>query len=1026
MADESFAKVREIFEAAYGLPPEERPAYLDRACGRDGALRDRVDTLLAAAEQEHPFLSEPTGAPTATTAPGSGGGSTPVEAPGSRIGRYKLLEQIGEGGFGTVFMAEQEEPVHRRVALKIIKPGMDSKQVIARFEAERQALAMMDHPCIARVLDAGETDLRHPYFVMELVRGEPITEYCDQNDLTTGERLDLFTQVCHAVQHAHQKGVIHRDIKPSNVLITVVDGRPIPKVIDFGIAKATESKLTELTLFTEHRALIGTPAYMSPEQAVMSGVDVDTRSDIYSLGVLLYELLTGTTPFDTKELMAAGLAEIQRIIREVEPEKPSTRLSTLKQTAPDGARRPEDTGRLSAIVRGDLDWIVMKAMEKDRSRRYETASGLAADVKRHLAGEAVVAAPPSRAYRARKFVRRHRAGVMAASLVVLSLAAGVVGTTIGLVRAERQRARAEANAESTQQAADFQARMLSDIDVEAMGRAFKEAFREEVRAAYEREYVGSYPDLRRRTPEEVEAEMAEFDRRADAAGSVDIARNLLVEFVLEPSAEELRQGFADQPLVGAFLHRALAQTYWEFGLSELAEPHVHEALELMLEHGESEEFVAVSQQRVGVLLTERREFDEAERLLEEAKDTFIRVHGRVHRTVATVIEDLGNLERGRRDLPGAKARYEEAMAIYEELSAGPSAWVAVCLKKLASVEILQRNYDAAEERAREALEMLEGLPEEHPLLVVSCMNTLAISLRRQGDHAEAESWYERSLENQRGKLGVHPAVAVTLHNLGLVKGNLGKVEDAERYISQALDMSRQAHPRAHPATASYLHHLAEIVKERDTDEAERLAQESLAMYESHPKWARNEHVHALSVLTEVYIAAGRREEAAAVNREGLEVRRGYPEGSRELASSLRTAAELYRKIGYFGDAVALYRDCLTIHSSLYPDGHPRAWTRYQLMSWLGDALVREASATLLADAERSRALLEEAEPLLLDGYTGMRDEPALATSRGDGRKRAALASIVMLYETWHDLSPDSDRAEQAARWRAELERLPPP
>ncbi|MHC5025075.1 MAG: serine/threonine-protein kinase, partial [Planctomycetota bacterium] len=333
MTDESLPKVREVFEAAYELPPEERSAYLDRVCGDDPALRDRVDELLAAAGETHPFLSEPTGADAARGAPGSGAGTTPVEAPGSTIGRYKLLEQIGEGGFGTVFMAEQEQPVRRRVALKVIKPGMDSKQVIARFEAERQALAMMDHPCIARVLDAGETDGGHPYFVMELVRGEPITAFCDQNDLAIRERLDLFTQVCHAVQHAHHKGVIHRDIKPSNVLITMVDGKPIPKVIDFGIAKATESKLTELTLFTEHRALIGTPAYMSPEQAVMSGVDVDTRSDVYALGVLLYELLTGTTPFDTKELMAAGLAEIQRIIREVEPPKPSTRLSTMKETA---------------------------------------------------------------------------------------------------------------------------------------------------------------------------------------------------------------------------------------------------------------------------------------------------------------------------------------------------------------------------------------------------------------------------------------------------------------------------------------------------------------------------------------------------------------------------------------------------------------------------------------------------------------------------------------------------------------------
>ena len=318
------------------------------------------------------------------------------EGPGTRIGRYKLLQPIGEGGFGSVFMAEQETPVVRKVALKIIKLGMDTKQVIARFEAERQALAMMDHPNIARVFDAGATEIGRPYFVMELVKGIPITDFCNQHHLPAQRRLELFIEVCKAIQHAHQKGIIHRDLKPSNVLVTLHDGTPVPKVIDFGIAKATNQRLTEHTLFTEFRLFIGTPQYMSREQADISGLDVDIRADIYSLGVLLYELLTGSTPFDPKQLSRFAYAEVQRIIREVEPPKPSTRLSTLGAELIDVATRMgTEPKKLNQLVAGELDWIVMKCLEKDRSRRYETANALARDVQRYLADEPIEASPPS-------------------------------------------------------------------------------------------------------------------------------------------------------------------------------------------------------------------------------------------------------------------------------------------------------------------------------------------------------------------------------------------------------------------------------------------------------------------------------------------------------------------------------------------------------------------------------------------------------------------------------------------------------
>src|SRR5437660_750986 len=346
-----------------------------------------------------------------------------IEKPGERIGRYKLLQQIGEGGCGVVYMAEQEEPVRRRVALKVIKLGMDTKNVIARFEAERQAVALMDHPNIAKVLDAGTTGAGRPFFVMELVRGIKVTDYCDQNNFSTPQRLGLFIQICHAVQHAHQKGIIHRDIKPSNILVADHDGVPVPKIIDFGIAKATtDQRLTDKTLFTAFEQFIGTPAYMSPEQAKLSGLDIDTRTDIYSLGVLLYELLTGKTPLDQKELLAVGLDEMRRTIREKEPLRPSTRLTqelALDLTTTAKHRRIEPP-KLVYLLRGDLDWIVMKALEKDRARRYETANGLARDVQRHLADEPVVARPPSTLYRLQKTARRNKVACAAGAAVLLA------------------------------------------------------------------------------------------------------------------------------------------------------------------------------------------------------------------------------------------------------------------------------------------------------------------------------------------------------------------------------------------------------------------------------------------------------------------------------------------------------------------------------------------------------------------------------------------------------------------------------
>ena len=453
----------ELFTAAVELSADERAAYLDRACGNDAKLRQEVLALLKFHDSAGNFLQQsPHGAAVETKTESSIGVKT-----GDRIGRYKLLQPIGEGGCGVVYLAEQEEPVRRSVALKVIKPGMDTKSVIARFEAERQALALMDHPNIAKVLDAGATESGRPYFVMELVQGVKITDYCDKNSLSTGERLKLFIQVCHAIQHAHQKGIIHRDIKPSNILVTTTaEGTPLPVVIDFGIAKAiTNQQLTNKTFFTAFELLVGTPAYMSPEQAELTKMDLDTRTDIYSLGVLLYELLAGSTPFDMDALLKAGLDETRRVIREQEPVRPSARLEKLDKAnlAVIAKRHRSEPPSLIRAVRGDLDWIVMKALEKDRTRRYATANGFALDVQRYLANEPISARPPNALYKLQKVALRNKLLFTGIGVIALLLFVSLVIVTASLARERQARHEAETAALKSQQVTKFLEDMLNGV-----------------------------------------------------------------------------------------------------------------------------------------------------------------------------------------------------------------------------------------------------------------------------------------------------------------------------------------------------------------------------------------------------------------------------------------------------------------------------------------------------------------------------------------------------------------------------------
>ena len=464
------SELEQIYHDARAIgSPEERAVFLERTCQGDDELRAKVEELLAADDQMGSFMEENAAAAVDFTI------DDPVrERPGSQIGRYKLLEEIGEGGFGLVFIAQQHEPIERRVALKVIKPGMDTREVIARFEAERQALALMDHPHIAKVLDAGTTDSGRPYFVMELVRGLPITDYCDQSQLTLRDRLQLFAELGKAVQHAHQKGIIHRDIKPTNVLVTEQDGQPTVKIIDFGVAKALDRRLSQHSVYTRFQQMIGTPVYMSPEQTGMSRLDVDTRSDIYSLGVLLYELLTGCTPFDREQLAHGALQEVQRIIREEDPPKPSSKLTDSGDHLPSiAAARHTEPAKLTRVVRGELDWIVMKCLEKDRNRRYDTALGLVHDIERYLHDEPVKASPPSRIYRLRKFAHRYRVPLAVGLAFTCVLVLGFGISVWQAVRATRSERLAEASAKRTERVLEYLVSAFRKPDPAIDGREVK-------------------------------------------------------------------------------------------------------------------------------------------------------------------------------------------------------------------------------------------------------------------------------------------------------------------------------------------------------------------------------------------------------------------------------------------------------------------------------------------------------------------------------------------------------------------------
>lgn len=852
------------------------------------------------------------------------------EGPGTTIGPYKILQLIGEGGFGSVFMAEQQKPVVRRVALKVIKLGMDTRQVVARFEQERQALAVLDHPNIAKVFDAGATDTGRPYFVMELVKGEPLAEYADKHNLSIDDRLELFGQVCNAVQHAHTKSIIHRDLKPGNVLVSLQDGKPSAKVIDFGIAKATQSRMTEKTLFTEHRQIIGTPEYMSPEQAEGS-LDIDTRADVYALGVMLYELLTGSTPFGGSELRSAAYAEMQRIIREVEPPKPSTRLNQNAATLANvAARRKTEPKRLGSLVRGELDWIVMKALEKDRARRYETASGLAADIRRYLAGEAVVAAPPSAAYRFKKFIRRNRAVAGAVSAVAAVLLLGAVAFAWQAKVASEQRDLAvksrEAEAEQRNAAEVARAKALEQKARAQSSEA--EARKQEAEARNQAAIAEAVATFQT----DMLAAVDPANLPKDPATGEPLKDRVTVVQAIEAAVKKLdadgegEGSLKDQPMVRAAVRTTIGITLQSLSRYDEAERNLRRSLAIRqagLPAGHPD--IAASLNNLASLLYEQNKLAEAEPLYRESLAINRAAFPAGHPATSRSLNDLATLLYRQNKLTEAEPLLRESLAIDRATLPAGHPSIASGLDNLAKIRLAEERPAEAEPLFREALAIRRAAyPAEHPVIALG-LNNLANTLRAQNKLTEAEPLQREALAVCRAALPAgHPDIAISINSLAFLLTAQKKLAEAEPLYREALAINRAALPVGHPEIALNLNNLAMfLLAQNNPTEAESLQREALDIWRAAFPAGHPTVLNGLSNLARVQNALGKTAEARAGWDEAIAVlRKNSPNGSALLARVLCRSGAARLENKDLAAAMAELEEAVAMAEKVLPADHP--------------------------------------------------------------------------------------------------------
>jgi serine/threonine protein kinase/tetratricopeptide (TPR) repeat protein len=860
-----------IFAGALQLPVSKQRDYVLAACGDDATMVDQILALLQAHKDGGPLGESAAVASTQLLPPPPAG-----ERKGDKIGRYQILQLLGQGGYGSVYMAEQEEPVRRRVALKLIKLGMDTEQVIARFEAERQALSMMEHPNIARVLDAGATDTGRPFFVMELVRGIKITDYCDQNQLSTAKRLELFGQVCRAIQHAHQKGIIHRDIKPSNILVTLHDGVPVPKVIDFGIAKAIHQRLTDKTVFTELQQFIGTPAYMSPEQAEMSGLDVDTRSDVYSLGVLLYELLTSQTPFDPAQLAKAGLDAMRRTIREQEPPRPSTKLSTMlaADLTTIARHRCSAPPKLIHQVRGDLDWIVMKALEKDRTRRYETASNFASDIEHFLHNEPVTAHPPSQLYRFQKLVGRNKVVFAASCAVAVAVLGGLVlSTWMFFIKQEALR-RADTEARSSQQVATFLKEMLQGVGpAVAQGRD-----------------------------------------------------TLLLRDILENTVKRVTTELRDQPEVQAEICNTIGEVYRALGNPAKAERMHRDARALQGQNPRTNPAaVATSLNDLALVLRDQGQLAEAEALHRQALQLRRKLFGENNADVANSLNNLGLVLRDQGKAAEAEGLHRAALATQKKLFGERHSTVATSLNNLALALRDQGKLADAETRMRESLAMQKELSADNKPTFAMTLDSLAFILRNQDRLDEAEKLERQSLDLLRRILpSDHALVATALHNLSLIRSAQGNFDDAHDLCLQSLAMRRRLQGAESREVASSLDNLSLILRKlKRFPESETNALSALAIRKKLDGETSLPVAYSLNTLGLIFRDSRKLRESEDAFRQALIMQKKYlSEDHPDVATTLSNLALTLRDEGDLTSAEAAIRAALAARKKTFGDTHP--------------------------------------------------------------------------------------------------------